>query len=74
MPMMRGGTAAEANPRTRARGVSPYRDSYGNTTMLPHYLPQGQTYQSGGNTYAQDAQGTYYHYQGNSWVRMDAGR
>jgi hypothetical protein len=68
-------SAAVANYSNQAiRGVSPYRDSYGNTTMLPHYLPQGQTYQSGGNTYAQDAQGTYYHYQGNSWVRMDAGR
>ncbi len=68
-------SAAVANYSNQAiRGVSPYRDSSGSTTMLPHYLPQGQTYQSGGNTYAQDAQGSYYRYQGNSWVRMDAGR
>jgi hypothetical protein len=68
-------SAAVANYTNQAiRGVAPYRDAYGNTAMLPHYLPQGQTYQSGGNTYAQDANGTYYRYQGNSWVRMDAGR
>ena len=40
--------------------------------MLPHFLGQGQTFQSGGNTYAQDAQGTYYRQQSNVWVRMDA--
>jgi hypothetical protein len=68
-------SAAVANYTNQAiRGVSPYQDSSGRTTMLPHYLAQGQTYQSGGNTYAQDAQGTYYRAQGNGWVRMDAGR
>jgi hypothetical protein len=68
-------SAAVANYTQQAiRGVAPYRDASGRTTLLPHYLPQGQTYQSGGNTYAQDAHGTYYRHQGNSWVRMDAGR
>lgn len=68
-------SAAVANYTNQAiRGVSPYQDWSGRTTMLPHYLAHGQTYQSGGNTYAQDAQGSYYRAQGNSWVRMDAGR
>lgn len=71
-------SAAVANYTNQAiRGVAPYRsagDSSGGTTMLPHYLPQGQTYQSGGNTYAQDAQGTYYRAQNNGWVRMESGR
>ncbi len=68
-------SAAVANYTNQAiRGVSPYQDASGRITMLPHYLPQGQTYQSGGNTYAQDAQGAYYRHQGNAWVRMDAGR
>ena len=66
-------SAAVANYSNQAiRGVSPYRDSSGRTTMLPHYLAQGQTYQSGGNTYAQDAQGSYYRQQNNGWVRMEA--
>ena len=52
--------------------MSPYVDSSGRKTMLPHYLAQGQTYQSGGSTYAQDAQGTYYRQQNNGWVQMDA--
>ena len=66
-------SAAVANYSNQAiRGVSPYRDSSGRTTMLPHYLAQGQTYQSGGNTYAQDAQGSYYRAQNNGWVRMKA--
>ena len=66
-------SAAVANYSNQAiRGVSPYRDSSGRTTMLPHYLAQGQTYQSGGNTYAQDAQGSYYRAQNNGWVRMEA--
>ena len=30
--------------------------------------------QTGGITYAQDAQGTYYRLQNNAWVRMDAAR
>lgn len=68
-------SAAVANYSNQAiRGASPYRntgDSSGHTTMLPHYLAQGQTYQSSGNTYAQDAQGTYYRYQNNGWARMD---
>lgn len=68
-------SAAVANYTNQAiRGVSAYQDSSGQRTMLPHYLAQGQTYQSGGNTYAQDAQGSYYRAQGNGWVRMDAGR
>ncbi len=66
-------SAAVANYSNQAiRGVSPYADSSGRTTMLPHYLAQGQTYQSGGNVYAQDAQGSYYRQQNNGWVRMDA--
>ena len=66
-------SAAVANYSNQAiRGVSPYRDSSGRTTMLPHYLAQGQTFQSGGNTYAQDAQGGYYRAQNNGWVRMKA--
>lgn len=66
-------SAAVANYSNQAiRGVSPYVDSSGRTTMLPHYLAQGQTYQSGGNTYAQDAQGAYYQQQNNGWVRMSA--
>ena len=68
-------SAAVANYTNQAiRGASRYRDSAGGTAMLPHYLPQGQTYQSGGNTYAQDAQGTYYRAQNNGWVRMNSGR
>lgn len=66
-------SAAVANYTNQAiRGVSPYVDSSGRKTMLPHYLAQGQTYQSGGNTYAQDAQGAYYQQQNNGWVRMNA--
>jgi len=68
-------SAAVANYTNQAiRGVAPYKDTSGRTTMLPHYLPQGQTYQYGGYTYAQDAQGAYYQQQGNAWVRMQAGR
>lgn len=68
-------SAAVANYTNQAiRGVAPYKDTSGRTTMLPHYLPQGQTYQYDGYTYAQDAQGAYYQQQGNSWVRMQAGR
>ena len=66
-------SAAISNYTNQAiRGVSPYIDASGRRTMLPHYLAQGQTYQSGGNTYAQDAQGTYYRQQNNGWVRMDS--
>ena len=65
-------SAAVANYTNQAiRGVSPYVDSSGRKAMLPHYLAQGQTYQSGGNVYAQDAQGTYYRQQNNGWTRMD---
>jgi len=69
-------SAAVANYTNQAiRGVSPYVDpTSGRTTMLPHALPAGQVYQSEGNTYAQDAHGTYYRLQNNAWVRMDAGR
>jgi hypothetical protein len=68
-------SAAASNYSNQAiRGVAPYRDASGGTTMLPHYLPQGQTYQSGGNTYAQDAHGTYYRYQNNGGTPMAAGR
>ena len=68
-------SAAVANYTNQAiRGVAPYKDSSGRTTMLPHYLPQGQTVQYGGYTYAQDAQGAYYQQQGNTWVRMQTGR
>ncbi len=66
-------SAAVSNYTNQAiRGVSPYVDSSGRSTMLPHSLAQGQTYQSGGNVYAQDAQGTYYRQQNNGWVRMHA--
>lgn len=66
-------SAAVANYTNQAiRGVSPYVDSSGGRAMLPHYLAQGQTYQGGGNTYAQDAQGAYYRQQNNGWLRMDA--
>lgn len=66
-------SAAVANYTNQAiRGVSPYIDSTGRKKMLPHYLGQGQTHQSGGNTYAQDAQGTYYRQHNNGWLRMDA--
>lgn len=69
-------SAAVANYTNQAiRGVSPYVDpASGRATMLPHTLPAGQVYQTGGNTYAQDAQGTYYRLQNNAWVRMDAAR
>lgn len=57
------------------RGVGPYVDpTTGRTTMLPHTLQPGQTYQSGGQYYTQDQQGTYYRWQGNGWTRMEAGR
>ena len=66
-------SAAAANYTNQAvRGVSPYVDASGRETMLPHYLAQGQTYQSGGNTYAQDASGAYYRAQNNGWVRMES--
>ena len=68
-------SAAVSNYTNQAiRGVAPYRDASGGSAMLPHYLPQGQTYQRGGNSYAQDAQGTYYRAQNNGWVRMESGR
>lgn len=68
-------SAAVANYNRQAiRGVAPYRDAGGQQTLLPHYLPQGQLYQSGGYTYAQDGQGRYWRQQGNGWVRMDAAR
>lgn len=68
-------SAAVANYSNQAiRGVSPYVDPYsGRTTMLPHSLPAGQVYQTGGHTYAQDQAGTYYRLQDNAWVRLDAG-
>lgn len=68
-------SAAVASYNNQAiRGVSPYIDGNGQRTMLPHSLPQGQTYQQGGYTYAQDAQGTYWRWQGNGWARLDATR
>ena len=52
-------SAAVANYTNQAiRGVSLYVDGNGQRTMLPHSLPQRQTCQQGGHTYAQDAQGT----------------
>lgn len=66
-------SAAIGNYSNQAiRGVSPYIDASGRRMMLPQYLAQGQTYQSGGNVYAQDAQGTYYRQQNNGWVRIDS--
>lgn len=68
-------SAAVANYTNQAiHGVSPYVDGNGQRTMLPHSLPQRQTCQQGGYTYAQDAQGTYRRWQGNGWARMDASR
>jgi len=67
-------SAAVANYTNQAiRGVAPYVDpASGRSTMLPHYLPAGQVYQSGGNTYAQDPSGNYYRLQNGAWSRMDA--
>lgn len=67
-------SAAVANHTNQAiRGVAPYVDpSSGRSTMLPHYLPQGQVYQSGGQTYAQDPAGNYYRLNNGAWSRMDA--
>lgn len=57
------------------RGNAPYVDSRtGATTQLPYYLAPGQTVNHSGNIYAQDAQGTYYRQDGNTWTRMQAGR
>jgi hypothetical protein len=69
-------SAAVANYTNQAvRGVAPYVDpSSGRQTMLPHYLPAGQVYQTGGQTYAQDASGTYWRLENNAWVRMNAGQ
>ena len=68
-------SAAVANYTNQAiRGVSPYVDGNGQRTMLPYSLPQRQTCQQGGHTYAQDAQGTCRRWQGNGWARMDASR
>lgn len=66
--------AVENFSRQAIRGVGPYTDSSGRTTMLPHSLPAGQVYQDHGNTYAQDQQGTYYRLENNSWVRMNPAR
>lgn len=68
-------TAAVENwTQQSIRGVGTYADPSGRTTMLPHSLPAGQVYRDGNNTYAQDPQGTYYRYENNGWVRMDAAR
>ncbi len=69
-------SAAAANYTTQAiRGEAPYRDpSTGRTTMLPHHLPQGQTVQVNGQTYAQDRSGQYYRYENQGWVPMTAAR
>lgn len=68
-------TAAVENWSNQAiRGVGPHTDGSGRTTMLPHSLPAGQVYRDGNNTYAQDAQGTYYRLENNAWVRMNAAR
>ena len=67
-------SAAVANYTNQAiRGVAPYTDpSSGRSTLLPHHLPAGQVLQSGGETYAQDAAGTYYRLQNQAWVRLNA--
>lgn len=68
-------SAAVANYNHQAiRGVAPYRDASGQRVLLPHYLPPGRVQQSGGIMYAQDAQGSYWHQQGNGWVRMEYAR
>jgi len=68
-------TAAVENWSNQSiRGVGPYTDGNGRTTMLPHSLPAGQVYRDGNNTYAQDQQGTYYRLENNAWVRMNAAR
>ncbi len=59
-----------AGSRLRARRAA----SSGRQTMLPHYLPAGQVYQTGGQTYAQDASGTYWRLENNAWTRMNAGQ
>ena len=63
--------AVENHTNQAIRGVGPYTDGSGRTTMLPHSLPAGQVYRDGNNTYAQDAQGTYYRLENNAWVRMN---
>ena len=69
-------SAAVANYTNQAiRGVGPYSDpSTGRTTMLPHSIPAGQAYYSGGQVYAQDPQGTYWRQDNNGWVRLNAAR
>lgn len=66
-------SAAVANHTNQAiRGVAPYVDpSSGRTAMLPHHLPAGQSFQSGGEVYAQDNGGTYWRRDPNGWVRLN---
>ena len=55
------------------RGQAAYVDpTTGAKTYLPNYSPPGQIENYGGNSYTQDAQGTYWRWAGNDWVRMDS--
>ena len=55
------------------RGNAAYVDGSGNPVKLPYSLPQGQTVTVSGYTYAQDAQGTYWRYEGqNYWSRVQS--
>lgn len=68
-------SAAVANYTNQAvRGVAPYVDpASGRATMLPHYLPPGQTVQVEGRTYAQDPNGVYFRREANgAWTRLSA--
>ncbi len=66
-------TAVDNYTRQAVQGNAPYIDpGSGATLWLPSSLPAGQVYSYGGNSYAQDPTGTYYQWQGNAWVRMNA--
>ncbi len=57
------------------RGVAPYvNPQTGQSVQLPYSARPGQPFNSGGQTYVQDQQGTYRQWTGNGWMQMTPGR
>ncbi len=57
------------------RGNAPYIDpNSGQTRWLPYGAQPGQQFTSGGETYMQNRNGTYFQQRGNGWVPMNPGR
>lgn len=78
------GSAANSAARSEAvrrwgegaiRGNAPFIDpNTGQTRYLPYAVQPGQPFSSGGETYMQDPNGSYYQQRGNGWNLMNPGR